>query len=271
MYCNIEFDRKQEHMVYFGQKLVLTDQYKCEQMINDAKNAHRKGEVNMKFSYFIWDYAGTLFDTYDAVARAYHRAAQQNGIEIAFDELRWLTKHSLGLAAKQLEQRYGTAAQDILDAYYAFAPQEETLEVMRPYPGTRETLRAVCEHGGKNYLYSHRDHASIDALEHYGLKPYFSDFITKDDHFPRKPAPDALLHMISKHGLEPDRAVMVGDRVLDVQAGLNAGMQGALFDPEGFCQGQAPTPYQYASMDALRKALIEDEDVPGDTPKEECP
>ena len=112
---------------------------------------------------------------------------------------------------------------------------------------------------------------SIDALEHYGLKPYFSDFITKDDHFPRKPAPDALLHMISKHGLEPDRAVMVGDRVLDVQAGLNAGMQGALFDPEGFCQGQAPTPYQYASMDALRKALIEDEDVPGDTPKEECP
>lgn len=117
-----------------------------------------------------------------------------------------------------------------------------------PIPGTRETLRAVCEHGGKNYLYSHRDHASIDALEHYGLKPYFSDFITKDDHFPRKPAPDALLHMISKHGLEPDRAVMVGDRVLDVQAGLNAGMQGALFDPEGFCQGQAPTPYQYASM-----------------------
>ena len=82
-------------------------------------------------------------------------------------------------------------------------PQEETLEVMRPYPGTRDTLRAVCEHGGKNYLYSHRDHASIDALEHYGLKPYFSDFITKDDHFPRKPAPDALLHMISKHGRNP--------------------------------------------------------------------
>ena len=114
-------------------------------MINDAKNAHRKGEVNMKFSYFIWDYDGTLFDTYDAVARAYHRAAQQNGIEIAFDELRWLTKPSLGWAAKQLEQRYGTAAQDILDAYYAFAPQEETLEGMRPYPGTRETLR-ICVH-----------------------------------------------------------------------------------------------------------------------------
>ena len=179
MYCNIEFDRKQEHMVYFGQKLVLTDQYECEQMINDAKNAHRKGEVNMKFSYFIWDYDGTPFDTYDAVTRAYHRAAQQNGIEIAFDELRWLTKHSLGWAAKQLEQRYGTAAQDILDAYYAFAPQEETLEAMRPYPGTRETLRAVCEHGGKNYLYSHRDHASIDALEHYGLKPYFSDLLQR--------------------------------------------------------------------------------------------
>lgn len=116
--------------------------------------------------------------------------AQQNGIEIAFDELRWLTKHSLGWAAKQLEQRYGTAAQDILDAYYAFAPQEETLEVMRPYPGhARERCAPSASTAGKTICIRIGDPCLHDALEHYGLKPYFSDFITKDDHFPRKPAP----------------------------------------------------------------------------------
>lgn len=53
--------------------------------------------------------------------------------------------------------------------------------------------------------------------------------------------------MISKHGLEPDRAVMVGDRVLDVQAGLNAGMQGALFDPEAFAKAR---PRHHTNMQA---------------------
>ena len=211
----------------------------------------------MKFEHFVWDYDGTLFDTYDAVARAYCRAAKELGIDIPFDELRYMTKHSLGWTAQQLEGRFRVPAREILDTYYRYAPLEETMEAMRPYPGTAEALRAVCEGGGKNYLYSHRDHRSIEALEHYGLLLYFTDFITKDDHFPRKPAPDALLHLIRKHGLPPERCVMVGDRVLDVQAGLNAGMSGALFDPEDFCRGEAPTPWQYPSMDALRRGLIE--------------
>ena len=211
----------------------------------------------MRFDFFVWDYDGTLFDTYDAVTRAYLRGLNALGVDLPFAELRWLTKHSLGWAAEQLQARFQVPAADILAAYARFAPQEETMQAMRPYPGTAEALRAVCENGGQNYLYSHRDSRSIDALAHYGLKEYFVDFITKDDHFPRKPAPDALLHLIQKHALVPARGVMVGDRVLDVEAGRNAGMAGALFDPERFCQGQAPTPYQYFSMDALRQALIE--------------
>lgn len=210
----------------------------------------------MKFTNFVWDYDGTLFDTYDAVTRAYHRAAKELGITIDFEELRWLCKHSLGWAAKQLEARFGVSAEDILALYYTYAPEEETMFAMQPYAGVKEALAAVCASGGRNYLYSHRDKVSIQALEHYGLKEYFSDFITKDDHFPRKPAPDALLHLVNKHALDPKASVMVGDRVLDVEAGLNAGMAGALFDPENFCEGKAPTPYIFDGMEALKKALI---------------
>lgn len=213
----------------------------------------------MKFDNFIWDYDGTLFDTYDAVTRAYLRGAQQLGIDISFAELRWLCKHSLGWAAQQLEARFHVPQAEIIAAYSAYAPKEETMLAMQPYDGVREALAAVCAHGGRNFLYSHRDHVSIEALAHYGLKDYFSGFITKDDHFPRKPAPDALLYLKEKHGLDPARSVMIGDRALDVEAGLNAGMHGALFDPEGFCGADAPTPYRFDSMDALRLALIEEE------------
>lgn len=211
----------------------------------------------MMFRSFVWDYDGTLFDTYDAVCRAYHRATKQVGIDISFSELRLLIKHSLGWAAAQLSERFSVPAQAILDAYYAFAPEEETMEAMKPYPGVAEVLRAIKEKGGQNFLYSHRDHVSMDALAYYGLDTFFSGAITKDDHFPRKPAPDALLYLIKKYGLDPKASVMVGDRSLDVEAGLNAGMSGALFDPENFCGGDAPTVLQYFSMEALKKALVD--------------
>lgn len=209
----------------------------------------------MLFEYFVWDYDGTLFDTYDAVARGYHRACGQLGITIDFAELRWLTKHSLRWAAEQLENRFGVEKDLILKTYYAIALEEETVEAMRPYPGTEDVLKAICDRGGQNYVYSHRDHVSTDAIRYYGLASYFIDAITKDDNFPRKPAPDALNYLNSKHGLNPVKGVMVGDRVLDVEAGLNAGMQGILFDPENFCEGIAPTSLQYASMADMLAAI----------------
>ena len=84
----------------------------------------------MKFLNFIWDYDGTLFDTYDAVTRAYHRAVTELGIDISFEELRWMTKHSLGWTAKQLEEKYHVPADKILSVYYGYAPEEETMLAM---------------------------------------------------------------------------------------------------------------------------------------------
>lgn len=211
----------------------------------------------MKFEHFFWDYDGTLFDTYDALTHAYLRAAKEIGIDISYEEMRWMAKHSVGWAAEQLGERAGMPASEVQDIYSRYALEEETVETMKPYPGTEQVLREICRRGGKNYLYSHRDRRSIEALNCYGLEGYFTDFITREDQFPRKPRPDALLYLIGKHSLDPARCIMVGDRVLDVEAGLNAGMSAALFDPDDFCQGQAPTEYQYASMDALRLALVE--------------
>ena len=40
--------------------------------------------------------------------------------------------------------------------------------------------------------------------------------------------------MMDKHGLNPRDCVMVGDRPIDLDAGINAGMQSILFDEDGF-------------------------------------
>ena len=67
-----------------------------------------KGEQkHMKFEHFFWDYDGTLFDTYDALTHAYLRAAKEIGIDISYEEMRWMAKHSVGWAAEQLGERAG--------------------------------------------------------------------------------------------------------------------------------------------------------------------
>ena len=68
----------------------------------------------MRFTDYVWDYDGTLFDTYDAVCRSYMRAVRDKGIDISWEELRWMSKHSLGWAAQQLEARYHVSANELL-------------------------------------------------------------------------------------------------------------------------------------------------------------
>ena len=96
----------------------------------------------MKFNHFVWDYDGTLFDTYDAVTKAYHRAVTKLGIDITFEELRWMTKHSLGWTAKQLEEKYGVSAEEILATCLKLVVDEFHTE--RDLDDTIRAVRKVC-------------------------------------------------------------------------------------------------------------------------------
>lgn len=48
-----------------------------------------------------------------------------------------------------------------------------------------------------------------------------------------RPAPDALLYFLERFGLEAGACMMIGDRPIDAQAGMNAGMLGCLRDADG--------------------------------------
>ena len=63
-------------------------------------------------------------------------------------------------------------------------------------------------------------------IEAAGLAPFFSGGVTGEDGFPSKPAPDAILHLLNTHAIPPGQALMIGDRLIDVQAAQNAGIAG---------------------------------------------
>ncbi len=54
--------------------------------------------------------------------------------------------------------------------------------------------------------------------------------VTADNGFSRKPAPDSIYYLLKKYKLNPDETVMIGDRPIDIEAGLAAGVQTVFFD-----------------------------------------
>src|SRR5699024_6602269 len=73
---------------------------------------------------------------------------------------------------------------------------------------------------------------SLEMLAKFDLKKYFTDAVTAEKKFPRKPNPASLNSLVEKYDLDPQNCVMIGDRVRDIAAARNAKMSGILFDPD---------------------------------------
>lgn len=211
----------------------------------------------MKYQHFFWDFDGTLYDTYPLISQAVQNGLEALGLSLPLDRVYQAAKRSLDYAFETLAAPHGITNEQYLAAYRRHV-QQLGLEGMRPYPGAAQMLKSVTAHGGRNYLYTHRGLGAVECLERDGLLPLFADAVTSADGFPWKPAPDALNHLKKKHGLEAGLCIMVGDRDIDLEAGKNASMAGALFDPENY-YADYPAVYRFQTMEAMRRALTEED------------
>jgi len=178
----------------------------------------------MKYTSYLWDFDGTLFDTYPHICKAFAQTMTREGIPFERDVL---------LERLYVNFREAKIEYNLTDEVYRDACELAHSWSLRPavtlFPGTAAVLRAICENGGQNFLYTHRNRSAWTYLRLFGLDKYFSGGVDATMHFPNKPAPDAVEHICRVYGLDKDTAVMVGDREIDVLSGVNAGCHGCLF------------------------------------------
>ena len=189
--------------------------------------------------HFIWDFDGTLVDTYPAMVRAFVAGAADCGVKIAPARTLDLMKNCLHHCCVTVSAESGVPADQLREAFRA----REQEELRRGGPAVRgipEVLRRLRDKGGRHYVATHRDLQCRELLADCGLLEMFSGFVTQEDGLPRKPEPDMLLHLMQRHGLSPAECVMIGDRPLDTQSGRAAGMLSILLDAEDrFADGDA--------------------------------
>ena len=180
---------------------------------------------------FIWDMDGTLVDSYPAIVPAALESLAALGLhydrEALYEEV---IRTSVGDALERIAAEHGF---DPLPLKNDFNRRNDShVSSIAAMPHAKETLTALQQEGHLNFVYTHRGASCMTILEQTGLAPFFTEIVTALNGFRRKPGPDAILYLIEKYRLEKSHCFYVGDRSLDVEAAINAGISSILYlDP----------------------------------------
>ncbi len=180
----------------------------------------------MKYLHYIWDFDGTLFDSYPHIRACMEKVVAEESLTCDSTEL-W-RRLLVNFAEGRKYAGVSTEAYKRFLAYYHEMGENEIEPRVVPYEGLRDLLLAIVENGGKNYLYTHRNKTALGYLDQSDLTDCFADFVTSEENFPAKPAPNAVLAILERNRLDPKECVMIGDRLIDGMSGINAGIAGAL-------------------------------------------
>ena len=170
---------------------------------------------------FIWDFDGTLLDTYPNITRYLKQALNDFGKDADQTEILEKMMVNIPHAIAYYSELYDLP--DLKAHYKAYSEAEKT-DPVRTFPGVPEVLRRVREIGAENYIFTNRGRTIHAMLERAGIAGEFKDIITsKDPGFVVKPAPDTILYLMEKYGGTPENTVMIGDRRCDLESGYSAG------------------------------------------------
>ncbi len=198
----------------------------------------------------IWDFDGTLFDTYPGMIRALVTVLEAHQLPADAQELLKATKYD---SMKRVLDDYAVkydVARTVLQAEYN-ANERRLNQNPQPYPGALAATSTVKVEGGMNLLWTHRDQKAWQLLRQNQMSGLFAGGTTIDMHFKRKPNPESVLYLLNQFETTATDTLVVGDRRLDVEAGAAAGCQTLYIDVDGL--HDAPTATYTAPT--LAKAL----------------
>ena len=194
----------------------------------------------------LFDLDGTLLDTASDIALALQRAMADQGLP-APDGAAVRTMigkgspvlveracEAVGVVAD--ERRKAALLEGFFDHYGRLEASGESTAL--PYDGVREGLAALQDRGFPMAVVTNKFHRfAVPLLAHLDLLPHFRVIVGGDTCERRKPDPMPLQWACSELGIEPARALMVGDSINDVQAARAASMP-VVCVPYGYNEGR---------------------------------
>ena len=182
----------------------------------------------MQKTAFIWDLDGTLLDSYEAILSGIEETFAQFSIPYDKEQVReFILKYSVqDLLVQVAEER--DLDVEVLNQVRAQSLAEKNAQVVL-MSGAREVLSWADAAGIQQFVYTHKGDNAFTILRDLGLESYFTEIITSQSGFARKPNPEAATYLLNKYQLNPEKTYYIGDRTLDVEFAQNSGIQSINF------------------------------------------
>lgn len=181
---------------------------------------------------FIWDLDGTLVDSYKIITHNVYTVFSEY-IDVTKEEIfTKITEQSISRFFIDESKKHDLPLHVLHKKYMAL----DGGVAATAYPlieDAKDVVESLMHEGDQHFIYTHRDLFTLDIIQVNQMDKLFVDIITSDNEFKRKPDSDALDYLIQKYKLDKQTTYYVGDRLLDVECGNNAGIQTIYFNPEG--------------------------------------
>ena len=182
----------------------------------------------MKKIGFIWDLDGTLLDSYEAILSGIEETFCQFSIPYDKEKVRdFILKYSVQDLLEQVAEERNLDAKE-LNQVRSQSLAEKNVQVVLML-GAREVLAWADEAGILQFVYTHKGDNAFTILRDLGLESFFTEILTSQSGFSRKPSPEAATYLLDKYELNPRTTYYIGDRTLDVEFAQNSGIQSINF------------------------------------------
>lgn len=182
-----------------------------------------------QYDYILLDWDGNIAHTLNLWPDALDEVLQKRGVTFTRKQLVESTWGFKPYVAERTDLTLDQATEALDEAMEIITDRLPSVEL---FPDAPEVLKQLKNDGKHLALITASPRKLVaPVLERYGLMDLFETIITDDDveKHERKPHPKPLLMALERMGGTPERAIMVGDRDKDIQAGHNAGTDSVLF------------------------------------------
>lgn len=172
----------------------------------------------------LFDFDGTLANTADGIVLTMKETYRRMGLQVPDDEA---VRQTIGIPLeKGIKMLGGLGSYTEFEAAAVYRELFPTFEVghVSVFPHVIDTLKVLNDKGLRMAICTSRGYPSLEMImQEHGLFGFFETFITVSDGLKPKPAPDMVLALLDRMGLDKDEAVVVGDTTFDIGMGNGAG------------------------------------------------
>lgn len=171
--------------------------------------------------HFIWDFDGTLADSYPNLIRYMQQSLADFGKSADPVEILEKMMETVGHAIRWYDALYDLPQlSERFDYYHELGRNDPVCA----FENVTEVLSRIQQMGAYNYIYTNRGETVDGMLDQMGLRSYFREIVKAGDpEFEFKPSPRSILYLMKKYGGTPEDTVMIGDRKCDLESGYQAG------------------------------------------------